>query len=229
MKLWSALSRMTSRTARTSPESDCGCPDSPRDADLSAAVTALGAKLARTDGRADAAEFDSFVQAFPPEPRAARDVRRLFALAGGTTLGFEAYARQIGKRYGRCPNILERIVDGLFHVAKSDGAVSRDELAYLERVAELMGLSPLSFRRLRADHLGAPANDPYRVLDVAPDASDEAVRAAWKRALTEHHPDKAAGRGLAAELIEAAQQRTSAINAAFDAVMRERQAFMGAA
>jgi DnaJ like chaperone protein len=156
-------------------------------------------------------------------------VRRLFALAGGTTLGFEAYARQIGKRYGRCPDILERIVDGLFHVAKSDGTVSRDELAYLERVAELMGLPPLSFRRLRADHLGAPANDPYRVLDVAPDASDEAVRAAWKAALREHHPDKAAGRGLAADLIEAAQQRTSAINAAFDAVMRERQAFAGAA
>lgn len=207
---------------------DCGCADGV-DADLSAAVTALGAKLARADGRADAAELHSFLEVFPPEPKAAADVRRLYALAGGTTLGFESYARRIGKRYGRCPEILERIVDGLFYVAGSDGAVTADELAYLERVSDLMGLPPLRFRRLRNRHLGVPADDPYQLLDVAPDASDEAVRAAWKRALVEHHPDKAAGRGLSGDRVEASQKRASAINAAFDAVMHERRAYLGAA
>ena len=212
------------------PARDCGCPDNPGlDPGLSAAVTALGAKLARADGRSDAAEFDSFVEAFPPGPRAERDIRRLYALAGESIHGYEGYARRIGKRYGGCPQLLEHLVDGLFHVAEADGVVTQDELAYLERVAELVGLSPLSFRRLRTDHLGAPADDPYRVLGVAADVSDEAVNAAWKRALIEHHPDKAVGRGLPREMVEAAEIRTSAINAAFEAVMRERRAFASAA
>ena len=212
------------------PARDCGCPGSTNsDPNLTAAVTALGAKLARADGRSDAVEFDSFVEAFPPGPRAERDIRRLYALAGETIHGYEGYARSIGKRYGRCHQLLEHLVDGLFHVAEADGAVTHDELAYLERVAQLVGLSPLSFRRLRADHLGAPADDPYRVLGVAADASDEVVRAAWKRALVEHHPDKLAGQGQPKDIIEAAEGRASALNAAFEAVMRERRAFASAA
>ena len=209
---------------------DCGCPDAPgADPGLSAAVTALGAKLARADGRSDAAEFDSFVEAFPPGPQSERDIRRLYALAGETVHGYEAYARRIGKRYGDCPRLLENLVDGLFHVAEADGAVTQDELAYLERVAELVGLSPLSFRRLRTDHLGAPVDDPYRLLGVPADVSDEAVRAAWKRALIEYHPDKLAGRGLPPDAIAASESRAAAINAAFEAVMRERRAFASAA
>jgi DnaJ like chaperone protein len=209
---------------------DCGCPDTAEaDPGLSAAVTALGAKLARADGRSDGDEFDSFVEAFPPGPNAERDIRRLYALAGQSIHGYEAYARRIGKQYGGCPQLLEKLVDGLFHVAEADGVVSNDELAYLERVAQLVGLSPLSFRRLRTDHLGAPADDPYRVLGVAADASDEVVRAAWKRALVAHHPDKATGLGLPEDKIADAHARTRAINAAFEAVVRERRAYASAA
>lgn len=206
------------------PQSGCGCPEGMpgEDPAFSAAVTALGAKLARADGHAAAVEYDSFVEAFPPEPKAEGDVRRLYRLARETTLGFEGYARRLGKRYGRCPELLEKVIDGLFHVAKADGAVTGDELAYLERVAHLFGLSPMIFGRLKRSHMGAPADDPYGVLNVEPDAPDEAVRAAWRKALFEHHPDRALGRGLSADLVEAAQRQAQAINAAFEAVMRER-------
>ncbi len=70
---------------------------------------------------------------------------------------------------------------------------------------------------------------PYRVLDVAPDATDEIVRAAWKRGMIAHHPDKAVGLGLSAEGVAAEARRASAINAAFEAVMLERRAYLGAA
>ncbi len=209
------------------PAADCGCAgEAGADPGFSAAVTALGAKLARADGQSEPVEFEGFIKAFPPEPRSEPHIRRLYGLAGETTLGFEAYARRLGKRYARCPELLEKVVDGLFHVAEADGAVTGDELDFLERVAQLVGLSPLSFRRLRAQHLGTPADDPYHVLGVEPDAPDEVVRAAWRRALSEHHPDRAASQGR--ERQAAAERRASAINAAFDAVVRERQAFAGA-
>ncbi|WP_458421198.1 TerB family tellurite resistance protein, partial [Pseudomonas aeruginosa] len=43
---------------------------------------------------------------------------------------------------------MERALDGLFSLAKSDGVVTGEERAILERVSALFGLSPLSFRRM---------------------------------------------------------------------------------
>jgi DnaJ like chaperone protein len=207
---------------------DADCPDCPaglpgEDPAFSTAVTALGAKLAKADGRADAAEFVAFAEAFTPAPGGERDVRRLYDLARQTTRGFESYARRLAKRYRSCPQLLEDVLDGLFHIAKSDGAVTGAELDYLEEVGRLFGLSDLTFRRLRATHLGGAHDDPYVVLGVPHDAADEAVRSAWKSALSEAHPDRAISRGLPAEFIEVAVSKSAAINAAYDAVMRERR------
>jgi DnaJ like chaperone protein len=230
MTLWRAITRFSRSGSK--PEGDCGCPDTMPGADpaFSAAVTALGAKLARADGRVDQSEFDSFIEVFQPDERSTRDVHRLYALARETTLGFESYAKGLAKRYRGCPQLLEKVLDGLFHVAKADGAVSGGEIAFIERVGQLFGLSPLTVRRLKSDHLGASPGDPYHLLGVAPDAPDDTVRAAWKRALSAHHPDRAQGQGLPAELVAAAAAKASAINAAFDAVMHERRTLvLGAA
>lgn len=205
------------------------CPDCPpglpgEDPAFSTAVTALGAKLAKADGRAHEIEFATFSEVFQTEGHSTRNVRRLYELARQTTRGFESYARRLAKRYRACPQILEDVVDGLFFVATSDGVVTADELAYLKRVSELFGQSPLTFRRLKATHLGWDAGDPYAVLGVAHDASDATVRAAWKAMLSEAHPDRARGRGLPSEFVEVAEAKAAAINAAYDAVMRERRA-----
>ena len=205
------------------------CPDCPAglpgaDPAFSTAVTALGAKLAKADGNAQASEYDAFAEVFQPQDGSQGNVRRLYHLARQTTRGFESYARRLAKRYRGCPQILEDVLDGLFFVATSDGVVTGDELAYLARVSELFGQSPLVFRRLKATHLGQEAGDPYTVLGVVHDAPDAAVRAAWKAMLSEAHPDRARARGLPAEFIEVAEAKAAAINAAFDIVMRERKA-----
>ena len=204
------------------------CPDCPpglpgEDPAFSTAVTALGAKLARADGDARRLEFDAFSQVFTPEEGSERDIERLYQLARQTTRGYESYARRLAKRYRNCPQLLEDVLDGLFHIATSDGAMTERELSYLQRVAELFGLSPLQFRRIKAPHLGLGPEDPYAILNVAPDAPDEAVRAAWRRALSEAHPDRVIARGLPPEYLEVAQAKSAALNAAFDRVMRERR------
>ncbi len=144
-------------------EAECGvCPPGlpGEDPAFTTAVTALGAKLARADGEAHASEYDTFHTIFQAEPGSEGAIRRLYQLARQTTRGFEGYARRLKKRYGACPQLLEDVLDGLFHIAASDGVVTSDELAYLERVCELFGLSSLTFRRLKATHLGAANDDP---------------------------------------------------------------------
>jgi DnaJ like chaperone protein len=228
MTFWRTISSLAG--SKAGKRSCADCPDGLPGADpkFSAAVTALGAKLAKADGVADHGEYAAFSQVFTPDAAAARDVRRLYDLARQTTRGYESYARQIARRYGGCEGVLEDVLDGLFHVAKADGAVTPEELAFIEKVAELFGLSPLVFRRIKSEHLGAPADDPYVVLGVAPDAADELVRRAWKRQLAEVHPDRAAALGLAPAEVEVSARRAARLNAAYAEVMRQRHELVGA-
>ena len=223
MTFWRNIASLAARATDAADCTECppGLPG--RDPAFSTAVTALGAKLAKADGHAGSDEYAAFSQVFQPDQRSAANVNRLYDLARQTTHGFESYARRLAKRYRTCPQLLEDVLDGLFHIAKADGAVTGHEMVYLERVAHLFGLSPLSFRRLTATHIGAGADDPYVVLGMPHDASDEALRAAWKSALSDAHPDRARARGLADEFVEVAEAKAAAINAAFDTAMRERR------
>jgi DnaJ like chaperone protein len=231
MSFWRKIAGLA---ARNLDEAECDvCPPGlpGEDPAFSTAVTALGAKLAKADGDAQASEYAAFSEVFQADAASEGNVRRLYQLARQTTRGFESYARRLQKRYRNCPQLLEDVLDGLFFVATSDGVVTADELAYLERVSQLFGQSPLVFRRLKATHLGAEAGDPYVILGVAHDASDAEVRAAWKAILSEAHPDRARARGLPDEFIEVAEAKAAAINSAFDQVMSERKslALQGAA
>ena len=224
MSFWRKIAGLA---ARNLDEAECDvCPPGlpGEDPAFSTAVTALGAKLAKADGNAQAQEFDAFSSVFQSDGESAGNVRRLYQLARQTTRGFESYARRLAKRYRNCPMLLEDVVDGLFFVATSDGVITVDELAYLARVSELFGQSPLTFRRLKATHMGLEDGDPYVVLGVAHDAADADVRAAWRNLLSEAHPDRARARGLPTEFVEVAEAKAAAINEAFDTVMRERRA-----
>jgi DnaJ like chaperone protein len=224
MSFWRNIAGLAVRRPDEADCSECPTTRPGEDPAFSTAVTALGAKLARADGHASVGEFDAFSQVFQPDPESERNIHRLYDLARQTTRGFESYAKRLAKRYRNCPQILEDVLDGLFHIAVSDGRVTQEELEYLEEVSSLFGFSPLTFRRLKATHLGSGADDPYAVLGIPHDASDAEVRRSWKAALSEAHPDRARARGLPDEFIEVAETKAAAINAAFDEVMRERRA-----
>ncbi len=224
MSFWRKIAGLAVRKV---DEAECElCPPGlpGEDPAFSTAVTALGAKLAKADGNAQSAEYDVFSIVFQADDRSEGNVRRLYQLARQTTRGFESYARRLKKRYGACPQLLEDVLDGLFHIAGSDGVITADELDYLSRVSDLFGQSPLTFRRIKATHLGAANDDPYVVLGVAPDADDEMVRRARRALLSEAHPDRARARGLPAEFVEVAEAKSAAINAAYDEIVRDRRA-----
>src|SRR5690349_569458 len=153
--------RIAGLAARRPDGAECDqCPPGlpGEDPAFSTAVTALGAKLARADGRAEPDEYAAFREVFQPDPGSERNVQMLYDLASQTTRGYESYARRLARRYRACPQLLEDVLDGLFHIATASGVVTADEAAYLERVSELFGISPLTYRRVRATHLGAGAD-----------------------------------------------------------------------
>lgn len=61
----------------------------------------------------------------------------------------------------------------------------------------------------------------YRTLGVAPDASQAEIDQAYRRLMSQYHPDKVAG--AAPELRAQAEKRASEINAAYDRIRDRRR------
>jgi DnaJ like chaperone protein len=188
---------------------------------FTAAVIGLAAKMAKADGTGTEAEIEAAALVFRPPPGEETAFRRAFLLANQTVLGFESYAKQIGRKYRARPCLLEDVLDGLFHIAAADGAVSQAELAFLEEVAGHFGFSDLEFRRIKATNLGPDAGDPYAVLGLLPGATIDEVRQAWRRMAAENHPDRMLQRGAPPEFVEIARDKTAAINAAYSRIRDE--------
>lgn len=62
--------------------------------------------------------------------------------------------------------------------------------------------------------------DPYKVLGVSRDASEEEIKKAYRDLARKYHPDNYATSPLA----DLAQEKMKEINEAYDTVMRERRA-----
>ena len=186
------------------------------------AVIVLGAKMAKADGVVTRDEIAAFRQVFQVPPGDVKEVARLFDLAKKDAAGYQPYAKQLHDMFRDQPAMLEALLDALFHIAKADGQYHPGEKAWLENVAALFGFSEADFRRIEAKHTVRPEDDPYRILGIEPDASDDEARAARRALIREHHPDKLIAEGLPQEFIDAANEHMAKINAAWDAIAKER-------
>ncbi|MDF3061993.1 MAG: DnaJ protein [Microvirga sp.] len=193
----------------------------PKDVIFTTALIALSAKMAKADGVVLRSEVDAFEKLVEVPPEEHRNVQRLFDLAKSTTDGHEAYARQIAGAFADEPKLLEDLLDGLFDIATADGAVHEAELAYVERVAHILGFAGRDFDRIAARHVRRP-DDPYLVLGAERSMTDDALKRHYRALAAEIHPDREIARGLPAEAVKIAMQRLAAVNAAWDRIATER-------
>lgn len=187
------------------------------------AMIALSAKMAKADGVVTRSEIDAFCSILSIPPGEQKNVARVYNLAKREVAGFEAYARDVARLLGDDPEMLEAVLDGLFEIAKADGAVHERELAYLARVAELFGFDAKAFARVRARHVAEDGVDPYLVLGADPAWDYARLQQQYRRLVAENHPDRLIARGVPEEFIQIANDRLAAINAAWEQITRGRK------
>ena len=196
---------------RTPPEQTVG---------FTIAVIALSAKMAKADGVVTHAEVLAFREVFHIPTADEASAAKVFNLTRQDVAGFETYARRIKSMFGPRINILEDLLEGLFHISVADGSYHDQEDAFLRRVAEIFGLSDRCFRVMRGRYVkGAPA-DPYEVLGVDPVASQAEIRAAWRTLVRQNHPDQLIARGVPREAVKLSEARLVAINQAWDGLTK---------
>lgn len=186
-------------------------------------MIALAAKMAFSDGQVSTREIEVFHQLFDVPPEERRTIARFFDLAGRSMKGFDNYARDLARIFCDNPGMLEDVLDALFAIALADGGVHPRELDYLRRAADIFGFSPEEFERIHESHLDPATSDPYRVLGVRSDCSNDELKNKYRLLVRENHPDRLITRGVPPELIALASAKLASINAAFDDIQRRRQ------
>jgi DnaJ like chaperone protein len=186
-------------------------------------MIALGAKMAKADGTVTSDEVSAFGQVFQVPDKDRPAVERVFNLAKQDVAGFDSYARQVAQLFAPGSQMLENVLDGLFHIAKADGAVHEDELQFLGHISGIFGFDDKAFSRIRARHV-VMADDPYEILGVSRDMDMDAIRKEHRKLVRDLHPDKHMAEGMPEELVLIATERLARVNEAFDRIKKERAA-----
>ena len=119
-----------------------------------------------------------------------------------------------------CMNYSQRLQ--LFHFLVSLGAcdgLQQREVDILEVIASYIGLTKADSNSIFA--IFKPKNDAnYKILEIAPSATDDEVKKAYRKMAVKYHPDKVAT--LGEDVQKAAEEKFKAVAQAYDAICKER-------
>jgi DnaJ like chaperone protein len=221
MSLWSrisdALSALANGEALSTVFEKLRAPPE-RSVAFTIAVIALGAKMAKADGMVTRDEVTAFREVFQINREDEVQAARVFNLARQDVAGFEEYARRIRGMFEEDGPRICDLMEGLFHIAVADGVYHPNEDAFLERVAEILGLPHAEFQALRMRFVPDAPKDPYTVLGVTSQTPYEEIRKVWRAAVKESHPDRMMARGVPEEAVRLAERRLTDINRAWEEI-----------
>ncbi len=134
--------------------------------------------------------------------------------------------------------LIQMFIEILLHAAYADGTLHPAERALLERIAHRLRYPRALLAQLEAmvaaqrrfhEEAARPApergptlDDAYAALGVSPDAGDAEVKRAYRRLMSQHHPDRLVARGLPEEMIKMANEKTAEIKAAYERIRKAR-------
>ena len=178
--------------------------------------------MAKADGSVAADEVKAFQEAFKVSAALMKQVAPAFNSAKRDAVNFEACAEQLVTLFKGNRKLLEDVLDGLFHIAKADGEVHRQEEQFLGKVAKLFGFTISEFNSIKARHLVAAKRNPYDVLGVRPSISDEDLKNHYRMLLADSHSEELIAGGVPKVFTVIAIEKQAALSEAYEAIMKER-------
>ncbi len=148
-----------------------------------------------------------------------------------------------------CQNktLLRMFIEIQTQAALADGHLSVKKQRVLEQISQYLGFAPVNFslfehlfafqkayqermhsqqeqfqRASPASHNRLSLEDAYAILGIQKTASAQEVKRAYRRLMSQHHPDRLLAKGLPESMIKMATEKTQNIKAAYDVICAQR-------
>lgn len=143
----------------------------------------------------------------------------------------EQFRRECHRRH----NLIHMFIEILISTAIADGKIDDAEHKLLVHVSAVMGVSEGAFEQLLR-MVGAQQayqeqghspvkrlKEAYDILGMDESASDAELKKAYRRLMSQHHPDKLVAKGLPEEMMKIATEKTQEIKLAYEHIKKSRQ------
>lgn len=203
---------------------------------LETVFIAMG-KLAKADGRVSEEEIahaEEFMQKLGMSAEHRQLAISWFKKGADPAFDIEPVLARFNSVCGHTRNLKDVLLVYLIVMAHADGQYHPDEDALLTSWAGRLGYGPQAFRHLldmvmnqshfagqQADPAAA-LNDAYKALGVTKDSSDAEVKRAYRKLMSQYHPDKLMGQGVPEDMIKVATEQAKEIQLAYDLVKKSR-------
>ena len=198
--------------------------------------------LAKADGRVSPEEIRAARGVMQELRLGERDIEQAIAFfTAGKRPDYPLEARlyELRRLAGGRADLMRTFVHIQLKTALSGDGLDMPARTVLQRMCAALGVSTFELLQLEAilrmqQAAGAPGSGPlergsaqrlteaYRVLGVDRSASDAEVTQAYRRLMSQNHPDKLVAKGLPESMMRVAQERTAQILAAYETIRQSR-------
>lgn len=163
-----------------------------------------------------------------------RAAEKLFNEGKRSNFPLDEVLQQFRKEVGRRTTLTQMFMEIQLQSAYADGTLQPAERKIMLHIAAELGVAPALYERLESmvrasagQRPGAPQRptleSAYETLGVASSATDAEVKRAYRRLMSQHHPDKLLAKGLPEEMMKIATEKTHQIRTAYEAIQESRK------
>ncbi len=196
--------------------------------------------LAKADGQVSTHEIraaEAVMQQMALNAEMRQAAIRLFNEGKRSDFPLDEALQQFRRECLRRQTLLRMFMEIQIQAALADGVLHDREKDLLLHMADLLGFSQFEVARLiqmlQAEQRGwnrqtggrpaAPSlDDAYAMLGVTRSASEGEIKKAYRRLISQHHPDKLVAKGLPEEMMKIAATKTHEIKQAYEQIREAR-------
>ncbi|WP_263078309.1 co-chaperone DjlA [Endozoicomonas sp. Mp262] len=205
-------------------------------------------RLAKADGRVSEDEIET-ASAIMRQMRLSPEQRKmaisLFNQGKQQNANIEATLHEF-RQAAASSTLVPMFLEIQLQAAYADGALTQAERQVFHQICRILGVSSVAFELLHKRFLAQRAfyqqsaggrqqqhfqrpnaayelKQAYEILGIESNASDAEVKRAYRRLMSQHHPDKLVAKGLPKEMMEVAKKKTQEIQGAYDKIRASRK------
>ncbi|HDZ16078.1 MAG TPA: co-chaperone DjlA [Methylophaga aminisulfidivorans] len=211
---------------------------------LETAFVLMG-KLAKADGRISQVEVDhveAFIKKLGMSGEHRQEAIRQFQRGAEAGFNIDETLVKFNQYCGNTFNLKQMLLVYLTVMALADGKLDPAEQTILEQVSAQLGYSKAEFNRILSmimsqanfssgrqysssssgPRSASEIDDAYTALGVSKNSTDQEVKRAYRKLMSQYHPDKLMGQGVPEDMINVATEKTKEIQLAYDLIKKQR-------